>query len=84
MRKIIAFYQIQSRQRSDEYLKYVKQMKKEKEIDEKIKENAVRRIAEQIVEANDRNHKQQREASQALEKEVREMQIKQMKEKGQN
>ncbi|KAM3186317.1 hypothetical protein ACTXT7_004543 [Hymenolepis weldensis] len=72
---------IQSKQRSDEYLEYVKQMKKEKEIDEKIKEDAIKRIAEQIVEANDRNHKQQREASQVLEKEVREMQIKQMKEK---
>nr|CDS27763.1 conserved hypothetical protein [Hymenolepis microstoma] len=72
---------IQSNQRLEEYLQYVKQFQKDKEISEKQREKAMKKIAEHVMAEDCRSRRQQREASRALEKEVRETQIKQIKEK---
>ncbi|VDO00424.1 unnamed protein product [Rodentolepis nana] len=74
----------QSYQRLDEYLQYVRRFQKDKEITDKLREEEMKKIAEHVMAEDRRNRRQQREASRALEREVRETQIKQMKDKAES
>lgn len=71
-----------AKRRADEYLDYVRQVQKEKEIKERARERAVNKIAAEMAEASDIKRRQLSEACSALEKEVRETQVKQTLEKG--
>lgn len=57
-------------------------MQEKRKTEERAKEKAMRKLAEEAIEAQDRRQMQQKEASQSLEKEVREAQLRHMKEKG--
>ncbi|KAM7542121.1 hypothetical protein Aperf_G00000011613 [Anoplocephala perfoliata] len=70
-----------AKRRADEYLEYVKRVQKEKEINERARERAVDKVAAKMTEMSDAKRRQLSEASSALEKEVREAQIKRMLEK---
>lgn len=76
------FTKVVAKQRALALFEYARQLEKEKQLEEKRRERAMERIAEDIMEANEAKQRQSEEASRALEREVRQAQFKQMQEKG--
>ncbi|CDS37254.1 conserved hypothetical protein [Echinococcus multilocularis] len=70
-----------AKQRALNFFDYVKQLEEEKQLEEKRREWAMERIASDMMEANEAKQRQIGEASQALEREIRQAQLKQIREK---
>lgn len=64
------------------YLEYVKWLENEKKKEEEMRERTLSQVAADVMEANETKERLLREASQALEVEVRQAQLKQIKQRG--
>ncbi|KAL5107660.1 hypothetical protein TcWFU_004512 [Taenia crassiceps] len=70
-----------AKRRALAFFEYAKRLEIEKQLEEKRRERAMERMAGDIMAANEAKQRQLREASQNMEKEIRQAQLKQMQEK---